>query len=131
MVKVKCLVRELGLVVLLRQLLLTHIFPVLRGGVPLLEEGGEPHRVITGLNSLHSSIQSSVAGEEVRVGAFNRIERGTQLLRPALTLLHFTAKGASKFVPPTILELLFLTRGQRWFDDFNILCGDSNYGNYS
>ena len=110
------------MVVLLRQLLLPHIFPALRR-VPLLEERGEPHRVITGLNSLHSSIQSSVAGEEERVGAFNRIERGTQLLRLALTLLHIPAKGAGKFVSPTILELLFLTRGQRWFDDFNILFG--------
>ncbi len=46
----------------------------------LLEEGGEPHRVITGLNSLHSTIQSPVAGEEIRVGAFYRVERLTLLI---------------------------------------------------
>ncbi len=72
------LTRELGLVVLLCQFLLPYILPVLRR-VPLLEEGGEPHRVITGLNSLHTAIQSSVAGEEIRIGAFYWIDGGTLL----------------------------------------------------
>ena len=49
------LIRELGLVVLLCQLLLPYILPVLRW-IPLLEEGGEPHRVITGMNALNSTI---------------------------------------------------------------------------
>ena len=56
------------MVVLFRQLLLPYILSVLRW-VPLLEEGGEPHRVITGLNSLHTAIQSPIAGEEVGEGA--------------------------------------------------------------
>ena len=70
------LVREIRSVVLLRHLLLPHILPVLRR-VPLFKEGGEPHCVITGLDSLNSTIQSSVAGEEIRVGALYWIERCT------------------------------------------------------
>ena len=59
------LTRELGLVVLLRFFLLSHILPVLRW-VPLLEEGGEPHRMITGLNSLNPTIQSPFTREKIR-----------------------------------------------------------------
>ena len=70
------LIRKPGLVVLLHQLLLPFIILVLRW-VPLLEEGGEPHRVITGMDSLHTTIQSSVAGEEIRVGALHWIDGGT------------------------------------------------------
>ena len=58
-------VRKIGLIVLLRFFLLSHILPVLRW-VPLLEEGGEPHRVITGLNSLNPTIQSPVTREKIR-----------------------------------------------------------------
>ena len=58
------LTRELGLVVLICYLFLPYILAVLRR-IPLLEEGGELHRVITRLNSLHSTIQSPVAGEEI------------------------------------------------------------------
>ena len=36
----------------------------------LLEEGREPHRVVAGLNSLHSTNQSPIAGEEISEGAF-------------------------------------------------------------
>ena len=54
------------------------MIPVL-SWVPMLEEGGEPHRVITGLNSLHTTIQTSVAGEEIRVGAFYWVKGGTGL----------------------------------------------------
>ena len=72
-------IRELGLVVLLCQLLLPYIIPVLRW-VPLLEEGGEPHRMVTGQNSLNSTIQSPIAGEEISEGAFYWIERGTLLI---------------------------------------------------
>jgi len=57
--------------------------------VPLLEKGGKPHRVITGLNSLCHTIQSSVAGEEIRVGAFYWIERGTLLVALVLPLFLF------------------------------------------
>ena len=54
------LIREPGLVVLFYQLLLPYVLAVLRW-IPLLEEGGEPHCVITGLDSLHTTIQSPVA----------------------------------------------------------------------
>ena len=72
------LIKKPGLVVLLCQLLLPCILPVLRW-VPLLEEGGEPHCVITGMNSLHTAIQSSIAGEEIRIGSFYWIDGGTFL----------------------------------------------------
>ena len=45
----------------------------------MLEEGGEPHRMITGLDSLHTTIQSPIAGEEIGEGPLYWIERGTHL----------------------------------------------------
>ena len=73
------LVRELGLIVLPYQFLLLYILPVLRW-IPLLQEGREPHSVITRLNTLYPTIQSSIAGEEISEGAFYWIERGTLLI---------------------------------------------------
>ncbi len=35
----------------------------------MLKEGGEPHRVITRMNSLNSTIQSPIAGKEMVEGA--------------------------------------------------------------
>ena len=67
------------MVVLLCHLLLPYILPVLRR-VPLLEKGGKPHCVITGLNSLHSTIQSAITGEEISEGALYWVERGTLLI---------------------------------------------------
>jgi len=72
-------IREPGLVALLRQRLLPYVFPILRW-IPFLEEGREPHRVITGLNSLHSTIQSAITGEEISEGALYWVERGTLLI---------------------------------------------------
>ena len=76
----------------------------------LLEEGRESHCVITGLNSLHSTIQSPVAGEEISEGTFYWIERGTLLIALALTFLCVSTEGTSKSPPHTILKLLLLTR---------------------
>ena len=106
------LVREHGLIVLPCQFLLLYILPVLRW-VPLLEEGGEPHRVITRLNTLHTTIQSSVAGEEIGKGAFYWVERGTLLVDLALTLLCVPTEGASKCPTHSIPELFLLAIKQR------------------
>ena len=106
------LVRELGLIVLPCQFLLLYILPVLRW-VPLLEEGGEPHRVITRLNTLHTTIQSSVAREEIGKGAFYWVERGTLLVALAHTLLCVPTKGAGKSPTHSIPELFLLALKQR------------------
>ena len=103
------LVSELGLIVLLCQLLLSHK-TLIDSWMVLFEEGREPHRVITGLNTLHTTIQSPVAREEISEGALYWIERGTLLVALALTLLCIPAEGASKCPTPTILKLLLLTR---------------------
>ena len=76
----------------------------------LFEEGGELHRVITRMNSLHSTIQSPVAGEEISEGAFYWVESGTLLIAFALPLLCVSTEGTSKRPTHTILKLLFLTR---------------------
>ena len=110
---------------LLHDLLLPYILPVLRW-VPLLEEGGEPHRVITRLNSLGPTIQSPVAGEEISEGTFYWIERGTLLIALALPLLCVSTKGTSKSPPHTTRKLLLLTRRQRRFDYHYILFCDSH-----
>ena len=102
------LVREHGLIVLPCQFLLLYILPVLRW-IPLLQEGREPHCVITGLNSLNSTIQSPIAGEEISEGAFYWIERGTLLVALALTLLCISTEGASKCPTHSIPKLLLLT----------------------
>ena len=106
------LVRELGLIVLPCQFLLLYILPVLRW-IPLLQEGREPHCVITGLNSLNSTIQSPIAGEEISEGAFYWIERGTLLIWLALTLLCVPTKGAGKSPTHSIPELFLLALKQR------------------
>ena len=103
------LVSELGLIVLPCQFLLLYILPVLRW-IPLLQEGRESHRVITGLKSLHSTIQSPVAREEISEGSFYWVESGTLLIALALPLLGVSTEGTSKHPPHTILKLLLLTR---------------------
>ena len=79
----------------------------------LLEEGRESHCVITGLNSLHSTIQSPIAGEEISEGAFYWIERGTLLVALALTLLCISTEGASKCPTHSIPELFLLAMKRR------------------
>ena len=78
--------------------------------------------MITGLNSLHPTIQSSVAGEEIREGAFYWVERGTLLVALALPLLCVSTEGTLH----TISELLFLTGRQRRFDYLNMLFRNSH-----
>ena len=73
------LTRKLGLVVLLRHLLLSLKTPI-DSWMVLLEEGRESHCVITGLNPLCPTIQSSTAREEISEGALYWIERGTLLI---------------------------------------------------
>ena len=65
----------------------------------LLEEGRESHCVITGLNSLHSTIQSPIAGEEISEGAFYGIKGRTLLI--ALTLPFLQVVGS----PEVLLRL--------------------------
>ena len=100
------------LIVLHRQFLLPYILAVLRW-IPLLEKGGEPHRVITGLNSLQSTIQSAITGVEISEGAFYWVESGTPLIALALPLLCVPTEGASKCPTHSIPELLLLTLKQR------------------
>ena len=76
----------------------------------MLEKGGKRHRVITGLNSLHSTIQSPVAREEISEGSFYWVESGTLLIALALPLLGVSTEGTSKHPSHTILKLLLLTR---------------------
>ena len=102
------LVREHGLIVLPCQFLLLYILPVLRW-IPLLQEGREPHSVITRLNTLYPTIQSPIAGEEIGKGALHWIERCTLLVDLALTLLCVPTEGASKCPTHSIPKLLFLT----------------------
>ena len=79
----------------------------------LFEECRELHRVIARLNSLHPTIQSPVAGEEIRVGAFYWVERGTLLVALALPLLGISTEGASKCPTHSIPELFLLAMKQR------------------
>ena len=72
-------IREPGLIVLLRHLLLSHK-TLIETWLMLLEEGRESHCVITGLNSLHSTIQSPIAGEEISERPPYWVESGTLLL---------------------------------------------------
>ena len=102
------MIREPGLIVLLRHLLLSHK-TLIETWLMLLEEGRESHCVITGLNSLPSTIQSPIEGEEISEGAFYWIERGTLLVALALTLLCISTEGASKCPTHSIPKLLFLT----------------------
>ena len=71
--------------------------------------------MITRVNPLHPTIQSSVAGEEISEGALYWIERGTFLIALALTLLCVPTEGAGK--SPThsnsIPELFLLALKQR------------------
>ena len=106
------LTRELGFVVLLCQLLLPYIHPVL-GWVPLLEEGGELHCVITGMNTLNSTIQSPIAGEEIGEGALYWVEGSTLLVDLALTLLCIPTEGAGKSPTHSIPELFLFAVKQR------------------
>ena len=92
----------------------------------LFEECRELHRVIARLNSLHPTIQSPVAGEEIRVGAFYWVERGTLLVALALPLLGIPTKGTGKGPSPTIPELFLLTGRQRRSNYFNVLSCDSH-----
>ena len=94
------------MIVLLCQLLLPYIHPVLRW-VPLLEKGGEPHRMVTGQNSLNSTIQSPIAGEEIGEGALYWIERCTLLVALALTLLCVSAELKGKSPPIPSLNFFF------------------------
>ena len=114
------------LIVLHRQFLLPYILAVLRW-IPLLEKGGEPHRVIAGLNSLNSTIQTPIAGEEISEGAFYWVKSGTPLMALALPLLGVSTKGTGKSPSPTILKHLLLARRQRRFDYFNILFRNSHW----
>ena len=98
--------------VLFCQLLLPYILPVLRW-IPHLEKGGKPRRVITGLNSLHTTIQSSVAGKEIGKGDLYWIERGTLLVDLALTLLCVPTEGAGKSPTHSIPELFLFAVKQR------------------
>ena len=79
----------------------------------LFEEGGEPHCVVTGLDSLHTTIQSPIAGEEIGKGALHWIERCTLLVDLALTLLCVPTEGASKCPTHSIPELFLLAMKQR------------------
>ena len=102
------MIREPGLIVLLRHLLLSHK-TLIDSWMVLFEESRKPHRVITGLDSLHSTIQSPIAGEEISEGAFYWIERCTLLVDLALTLLCVPTEGASKCPTHSIPKLLILT----------------------
>ena len=79
----------------------------------MLEEGGKPQCVITGLNSLHPTIQSSVAGEEIRVGALYWVERGTLLVGLAFSLLDVSTEGTGKRPTHSVSELFLLALKQR------------------
>ena len=100
------------MVVLLCQCLLPHV-PLELRWVPLLEEGREPHCAVTGMNSLNSTIQSPIAGEEIGKGALYWIERGTLLVALALTLLCVPTEGASKCPTHSDPELFLLAMKQR------------------
>ncbi len=91
-----------------------------------LEEGREPHRVITGLNSLNSTIQSPVAGEEIGEGALYWIERGTLLVDLLSRFCASLQKGQASVQPIPSLNCLLLTRRQRRFNYLNILFCDSH-----
>ena len=104
------LTRELGLVVLLCYLFLPYILAVLRR-IPLLEEGGELHRVITRLNSLHSTIQSPVAGEEISERPFYWVERCTLLSAFGFVLLCISTKWTCNLVSTSISKTMFLIWG--------------------
>ncbi len=106
------LIKKPGLLALLCQLLLPCVLPALRW-IPLLEEGGEPHCVITGLESLHTTIQTPVAGEEIHIGALYWIERGTLLVAFALTFMYVPTEGADKRRNHYIPELFLLALEQR------------------
>ena len=105
-------VREIGLIVLLRFFLLPYILPVLRW-VPLFKKGRESHCVIKGLNSLRPTIQSPVTGEEKSKGSLNWIERCTLLVALTLTLLRVPTEGAGKSPTHSIPELFLLALKQR------------------
>ena len=105
-------VREIGLIVLLRFFLLPYILPVLRW-VPRLQKGREPHCVITRVNPLCATIQSSVAGEEIREGAFYWVERGTLLVALTLPLLCVSTEGTGKRPTHSVSELFLLALKQR------------------
>ena len=119
------LIKELGLVVLLCQLLLSHK-TLIDSWMVLFEESWELHRVIKGLNSLHTTIQSPVAGEEISEGAFYWIKGRALLFWLALPLLCISTKGTGKSPPHSIPKLLLLTGRQRRFDYLNILFRDSH-----
>ena len=69
--------------------------------------------MITGLNSLNSTIQSSVAGEEIRVGAASWVERGTLLVGLAFSLLDVSTEGTGKRPTHSVSELFLLALKQR------------------
>ena len=74
----------------------------------MLEEGGEPHRVITGLDSLHTTIQSPIAGEEIGKGALYWIEREAHF--SLILLSRFCAslqKGQASVQPIPSLNCFF------------------------
>ena len=75
--------------------------------VPLLEEGGKPHCVITRVNPLCATIQSPIAGEEIGEGALYWIERCTLLVALALTLLCVSAELKGKSPPIPSLNFFF------------------------
>ena len=105
-------VREIGLIVLLRFFLLPYILPVLRW-VPLFKKGRESHCVITGLNSLNSTIQTPVTREEIGEGPLYWVERGTLLVALTLTLLCVPTEGAGKSPTHSIPELFLFAVKQR------------------
>ena len=100
------------MVVLLCQLLLPYIISVLRW-IPPLEDGGEPHCVITGMNSLYTAIQPSIASEEIGEVTLYWIERCTLLVAFALTFLYVPTEGAGKDANHSIPELFLLSLKQR------------------
>ena len=78
------------------------------------------------MNSLNSTIQSPIAGEEIGEGALYWVEGGTLLVDLALTLLHDSTEGASKRPNHSIPELLLLAMKQRQCDHLNMLFCDSH-----
>ena len=100
------------MVVLFRQLLLPHI-PLVLLWIPLLEKGGEPHCVITRMNTLHPTIQSPIAGEEVGEGTLYWVEGSTLLVDLALTLLCVPTEEAGKSPTHSIPELFLFAVKQR------------------
>ena len=81
------------------------------GWIPLLQKGAEPHRLRTLLVPL-PTIQTTIAGEEIRERTYDWVDSSTLLLALGFVLLCIPTEWTSKLISIPVSELVLPKRRQ-------------------